>query len=367
MQEILILGAGYASLAFIKSLPKEVLQAHSFTLVSKTYQHSVQVLLHDVVAGMPGCHVLNLTEILPKEVRLVQDEVLEIKEGVVVGRKQEYAYTKLVIGLGFAPESFGVPGVKEHTHSLNNYQQCHALHQQLQSALSSKKPLEIVVCGAGFSGVELVGALADAFKGRANLTCLEAMPKILPMFSPKLANKAQEYLQQLGVRLKVGAKILKCLEKGVIVEAGGQQEQVEADFIFWTCGVRGSAVIENSPLFQSVRSRVEVNSFLEPVGLEKRGVFVLGDCALFKDTHNRPTPPTAQLATQMGTYLGRHFKSMVANKLPTTPFIYKSKGTICSLGTRYAIGQIGCFCITGRPALWLKSAIECRHKRALKN
>ncbi|BEG57874.1 hypothetical protein NHP21005_15620 [Helicobacter sp. NHP21005] len=226
MQEILILGAGYASLAFVKSLPKEVLQAHSFTLVSKTYQHSVQVLLHDVVAGLPGRHALNLMEILPPQVRLVQDEVLEIKEGIVVGRKQEYPYTKLIVGLGFASESFGVAGVEEHAHALLDHRQCQELHQKLQSAMQeSQKPLEVVVCGAGFSGVELVGALADAFKGRVHLTCLEAMPKILPMFSPKLANKAQEYLQQLGVRLKVGAKILKCLEKGVIVEAGGNKSK----------------------------------------------------------------------------------------------------------------------------------------------
>ncbi|BCZ18012.1 NADH dehydrogenase [Helicobacter sp. NHP19-003] len=367
MQEVLVLGAGYASLAFVKSLPKEVLQSHSFTLVSQSYQHSVQVLLHDVVAGLPGCHAMSLTEILPPEVRFVQDEVLEIKEGMVVGQKQEHPYTKLVVGLGFAPESFGVVGVKDHTHALSHYKQCQELHQKLQSAVQqSHKPLEIVVCGAGFSGVELVGALADAFSGSVNLTCIEAMPKILPMFVPKLAIKAQGYLERLGVRLKVGAKILECLENGVIVETQGQKEQIEADFIFWTCGVKGSPVIENSPFFKSARSRVEVNSFLEPIGLEKWGVFVLGDCALFKDLQNRPIAPTAQLATQMGAYLGAQFKNVLSGKPPTNPFVYKPKGTICSLGTRYAIGQVGVFCLTGRLALWLKSAIECRHRRALK-
>ncbi|GMB96388.1 FAD-dependent oxidoreductase [Helicobacter sp. NHP22-001] len=367
MQEVLVLGAGYASLAFIKSLSKEVLQAYSFTLVSQSYQHSVQVLLHDVVAGLPGCHALSLTEILPQGVRFIQDEVLEIKEGVVVGQQQEHPYTHLVVGLGFASESFGVAGVKEHAHTLSHYKQCQDLHQQLQKALqASPKPLEIVVCGAGFSGIELVGALADAFKDKVRITCVEAMSGILPMFVPKLAQKAHKYLQSLGVRLQVGAKILECLENGVLVEINGQKEQIGADFVFWTCGVRGSPVIENSPFFKSARSRVEVNGFLEPVGLEKRGVFVLGDCALLKDAQNRPYPPTAQLASQMGAYLGAHFKSVLVNKPPKNSFIYKPKGTICSLGTHYAIGQIGGLCVTGKPALWLKKTIEWWHRRVLK-
>ncbi|GMB89845.1 NAD(P)/FAD-dependent oxidoreductase [Helicobacter ailurogastricus] len=367
MQEVLILGAGYASLAFVKSLSKEVLQAYSFTLVSQSYQHGVQILLHDVVAGLPGCHAISLTEILPPQVRFIQDEVLEIKEGVVVGKKQEYTYTKLIVGLGFASESFGVAGVAQHAHPLVDYKQCQALHQKLQNAVQeSKKPLNLVVCGAGFSGIELVGALADAFKGKINIICVEAMPKILPMFSPKLAQKAQEYLQKLGVRLQVGAKILECLKEGVVVEIGGQQEQIPADFIFWTCGVRGSPVIENSPFFKSVRSRVEVNSFLEPVGLEERGVFVLGDCALFKDAQNRPYPPTAQLANQMGAYLGAQFQHVLKNKPAQTPFTFKPKGVVCSLGVRYAVGQIGALHVVGLPALWLKNAIEWWHRRVLK-
>lgn len=375
---MLILGAGYACLAFLKALPASVLKTHHFTLISESPLHYFSVLLHEVAAGVQEQHVLKLSSILPTGVEFIEDHILEIKADGVVGQKDTYAYTKLIVGLGFASDSFGVPGVKEHAKTLTNYQGCQQVHQELLKAIQvyKKNPKEhfsVVVCGGGFSAIEFLGALTDTlpkiFEGHGlnpqelKLTCLEAMPKILPMFSDALVQKGVVYLQDLGVHLEVGAKILECQPDRVIVEKNQERQEVLADFIVWTCGVRGNPVIENSPFFKSARSKVEVNTFFEPLGLENQGVFVLGDCAALKNPEGKFYPPTAQLASQMGAHLGVQFEYILQGK--GMPFKFKPKGTICSLGAHYAIGHVGPFNISGKLAVWLKKYIEWCWKRQL--
>ncbi|WP_121020275.1 NAD(P)/FAD-dependent oxidoreductase [Helicobacter vulpis] len=368
---LVVLGAGYASLAFLKSLGVAVRSNCQITLISQSPLHYFSVLLHEVAAGLPGSYTIPLSQIIPHEVRFIQDCVLEIQDKSVLGAQGTYPYDYLVVGLGFASESFGVPGVEEHAHSLTNFANAQASHQALLQAIvdfKQERPFSVVVCGGGFSGIELVGALNDTLKSLCTpktykLTCIEAMPAILPMFAPQLAQRGVDYLQKKGVQLVLGAKILACQSDRVLVEQGGVTQEILADFLFWTCGVRGNPVIENSTFFKSVRARVEVNAFLEPVEMPGRGVFVVGDCAALKDSEGKFYPPSAQLASQMGRYLGQEFSQISARKPPTKPFSFTPKGVICSLGTHFAIGNLGKCNVVGKWVVWLKRYIEWRWKR----
>ncbi|WP_104750024.1 NAD(P)/FAD-dependent oxidoreductase [Helicobacter cynogastricus] len=372
MVEVLVLGGGYASLSFIKSLPAKARAQYRIRLISQTPLHYFSVLLHEVLAGLKGQYTLPLSEILPKEVEFIQDRILEIQEGLVIAQEGSYRYDKLVVGLGFRSESFGVPGVEVCTQSITNFENAQETHQKLLNALQNfreQRPFSVVVCGAGFSGVELVGALSDTLpiisQGKAfQITCIEAMPTILPMFKPTLAQKGFDYLQKLGVTMEVGTKILACKSHGILVEKEGAQREILADFLVWTCGVRGSEVIDHSAFLKGVRGRVEVNSFLEPVHLPGKGIFILGDCAGVKTTQGRFYPPTAQLARQMGIYLAREFTHADTGQ-SKNPFIFSPQGTLCSFGTCYAIGQIGPFCVRGKVAIWIKKYIEWNWKRFL--
>ncbi|WP_104696093.1 NAD(P)/FAD-dependent oxidoreductase [Helicobacter salomonis] len=369
--KIIVLGAGYGSLAFLKSLSAQVRRSCQICLISDSPLHYFSVLLHEVLAGVDGHYTLELNQILPSEIELVQDRVVEIQEGHVVGELGTYAYNYLIVGLGFARESFGVLGVEEYTHGLTNYAGAQASHQALLHAIKvfdQARPFNVVVCGGGLSGVELVGALSDTLPRLCapktyQLTCVEAMPSILPMFTPKLVQRGIAYLQKKGIKLELGAKILECQSGKVLVEQGQERREILADFLVWTCGVRGNAVIQKSSLFKSLHSRVEVNGFLEPMDLSEEGVFVLGDCALLKSPEGKFYPPSAQLASQMGTYLGTHFAQILEHKRPTTPFVFTSKGLVCSLGAHYAIGHVGGFNISGKWCIWVKKYIEWCWKR----
>ncbi|WP_104683972.1 NAD(P)/FAD-dependent oxidoreductase [Helicobacter felis] len=372
MVEVLVLGGGYASLSFIKSLPAKARAQCHIKIISQTPLHYFSVLLHEVLAGLKGQYTLPLSEILPKEVEFVQDRILEIQEGLVIGQEGSYRYDKLIVGLGFKSESFGVPGVEACAQSITNFENAQETHQRLLEALQNfqeQRPFSVVVCGAGFSGVELVGVLSDTLpiisQGKAfQITCIEAMPTILPMFKPALAQKGFDYLQKIGVAMEMGTKILACKSKGVLVEKEGTQKEILADFLIWTCGVRGSEVIDNSAFLKGVRGRVEVNNFLEPAHLPGKGIFILGDCAGVKTAQGRFYPPTAQLARKMGIYLAKELARTGIGQ-PKKPFAYTPQGTLCSFGAGYTIGQIGPFYVRSRVATWLKKYIEWNWKRFL--
>ncbi|MGX2971534.1 NAD(P)/FAD-dependent oxidoreductase [Helicobacter sp. T3_23-1059] len=250
--------------------------------------------------------------------------------------------------------------------------------------------------------------------------CIEAAPKILGMFGEDLQKEGLKKLQSLGVEVLTSSKILECKQDAIIISKDEQKSEIKADVIIWTAGVKGNPVIDNSPLFSEVikaRSRVEIDEYLRPKltqiaqtqaeSLAKpntattnadnkiqtpsnqaqstnkldsplpqvavlENVFVLGDCSSFRNNPNdRFFPPTAQLAREQGKYLAQSFKILLKkktqkklskNKTPygkkILPFLFSPKGSICSFGERYALGNLGAFGIKGYLASTLKKIIE---------
>lgn len=357
MQKVLILGGGYGSLSFIRSLRIADLKDFEFTLITQEREHYQSVLLHEVISKARDITV-RYEDILPEKVHFVQDEIREIRKNLVLGAKGEYCYDILVLALGFSSDDFGISGVKQYAHSLVNFKNSLKINQKLQERLKQGKT-EIVVCGGGFSGIELLGNLAldlrEKYHADFKLKCIEAMPNIIPMFSEELALTAKAFLENLGVEFHLGSKILECKEDVVVIEKNGEQKEIKSDFTFWTAGVKGNEVIANSPFFTSARSKIEVDAFLNPISGDKN-IFVLGDCAALKDpSTGRFYPPTAQIANQEGQYLAKIFNS---NFQLNEKFSYQSKGTICSLGSQYAIGSFGSTSFKGYPASLLKRFVE---------
>ncbi|WP_104748734.1 NAD(P)/FAD-dependent oxidoreductase [Helicobacter cetorum] len=379
MANILVLGAGYASLSFIKNVPQTLFDQHHFTLISNTNKHCANILLHEIASGIKTDYLFDLNDILPKKVCFIQDEIIEIKQDSVIGNTAQYAYDFLIVGLGFMSDDFNIKGVSQHTYAISHSQNALYLHVQLIQALKThdlKNPFNLVVCGGGFSGIEILGALKDNLPMLLKqlhlpslyiqLSCIEAMPSILPMFSPKLVKKALNYLHKQGIMVYTNHKILECQEKQIHTEKDHQKSVIPTDFTIWTCGVKGNIVIGSSSLFKSDHNRVEVNEFLNPKCLNAPNIFILGDCAALRDRENQARfyPPSAQLASQMGYYVALNFENILNhNAIP--PFIFKPKGTICSLSSRYTIGYVGQLNLSGLIASLFKRYTENKWKKFL--
>ncbi|OBV29123.1 hypothetical protein BKN38_05145 [Helicobacter sp. CLO-3] len=443
---ILVLGAGYASLSLLKGLNRQTLKNAQITLISKEPYHYASVLLHEVASGYKDRQTCrDLQAVLPRGVEFVCDSVERILPHRVECARGAYEYDTLIIGLGFSSDTFGIAGVAEHAMSLIDYTQARAIFARLRENLEAYKRtnderyLRVVVCGGGFSGSELVASIAIEFAKLARqsgvdasllrLICIEALPNVLPMFAPHIAQKGRAYMESLGIEVRSSCRILACEDGAVVISCApsasdasnsteSKQERIESKCIIWTAGVKGNEVMDKS--FVCARSRVEVDEYLLPknalvykgaesgAGVDsganldsgagadsgkinsgaKSGVacaknsligrtYIIGDCAsLIDPSTSRPYAPTAQLAQQEGEYLARVFNTIFANKsLGSTasaqtlesiaPFRYESKGTFCSLGNRFGIGIAKNREFSGLLALLIKRFIEWKWWRKL--
>lgn len=389
MKKILLLGAGYANMSLLTRLDSASLKKAQWTLVTKEPYHYKSITLHDVASGKIDKRALfDLEKIKERGVCVVCDEITSIEANIARGKNANYEYDYLSVGLGFESDDFGIKGVKQYTKAITSYKSAQRLRCAIEAKLAqckdSSDDICFVVCGGGFSGIEFVSSLAEELRkkcteyninfARIKIACIEAMPNILPMFNAKLQNLAVKKLEALGVAVMSGSKILECKESAIVIEQGGEKRELSADIIIWTAGVRGNSVIENSHIFNSTRSKVEVDRFLHPLQLNAQNlggdsqnlaqnIFIMGDCAAFKDEKSgRFFPPTAQIAREQGKYLAKVFKILLSNphnpQGKISPFIFTPKGSICSLGESYALGNLGIFEIKGKSASALKKIVE---------
>jgi NADH dehydrogenase len=137
----------------------------------------------------------------------------------------------------------------------------------------------------------------------------------------------------------------------------GDGEEIKAQTVIWTGGIRGNRLIEEAG-FETVRGRVKVDEYMRAPGHDN--IFILGDNALVFSPEGRPYPPTAQIAMQAGINCAHNLVALVRNQ-PLKPFVFQNKGTVASLGKGEAIGIAFGKKYKGRVAAWLKKAIDLRY------
>ena len=377
-KKILILGAGYAGIRVATQL-RDKNEDFELTIVDKNDYHTEKTCLHEVASGQksPESITYPIEECIKgKKSKFIKDEVVSIDKDnnfVTLKNTGKVEYDYLVIGLGFESETFGVKGAKENALMMADLDEAINIHNHILREFAEyekdhdKRHLRIVVAGAGFTGIELIGALAEeipkyakryGFKPEdAEVICLEHATRILPMFSEKLANYAIKYLEGEGVKLLLGARVDEVFQGKIEYVKDEKPQVIEANTIIWTTGVSGIALISESG-FNARRGRVITKPDLTIEGYDN--IFMLGDvAAVMNPENNMPYPTTAQIALAMSTTCAENLIAKINNK-PTKEFVYVSKGTICSLGNTNAIGLVGDKELKGYPASALKKIIATR-------
>ncbi|MFP3727073.1 NAD(P)/FAD-dependent oxidoreductase [Priestia filamentosa] len=376
-KEIVILGAGYAGILSAINLQKRITSKEAnITLVNKNDYHYFTTELHQPAAGTfpkEKTKVLITDLISPSRVNIEQDEVVEIKtkDQTVVLKNKEIKYDYLIVSLGSESETFGIPGLKEYAYGKWTYNGALSLREHIEEKFKNyngdTKDVSIVVGGAGFTGIEFVSEIADRIpalckqynvpRESVKLVCVEAAPTVLPGFDEKLVNYGVKKLEKKGVQFIIGTPIKECYSNGVLLADG---KEIKAETVVWAAGVRGNAVIEKSG-FENTRGRVAVNKHLQAPGYNN--VFIAGDCSLImNESTQRPYPPTAQIAMQMGPLLAKNLAQMIkGNTEDLKTFKPSIKGTVASLGRKDAIGVVGNIKVYGRLASYVKKAIDLRY------
>ncbi|MDR7072879.1 MULTISPECIES: NAD(P)/FAD-dependent oxidoreductase [Bacillales] len=376
--KILILGGGYGGIMSAVRLQKELGSDEAeITLVNKHNYHYQTTWLHENAAGTlhhDKTRIMIDNIIDMNKVNFVQDSVVEIKkdEKRVILENAELTYDYLIIALGSDPETFGIQGLKENAFSIRSINSVRKIREHIDYSFArynnegqKDELITIIVGGAGFTGIEFVGELADRVpelcreydipREKVRVVNIEAAPTVLPGFDEELVEYAINNLERRGIEFLVNTPIKECHPDGVVLANG---DEIKASTIVWTGGVRGNHLVEEAG-FETMRGRVKVDKDLRMPGYDY--IFVAGDCALIIDeAANRPYPPTAQIAIQQAYTIGRNIKALM-NGGKMEEFKPDIKGTVASLGKGEAIGKVGNKKLFGATASAMKKVIDNRY------
>jgi NADH dehydrogenase len=374
---IVILGAGYGGIVTAIRLQKLLnYNEADVTLVNKHDYHYITTHLHMPAAGTdnPENARVNISKLIDEfKVDFVKSTVLQIKpqERKIVLEDSSLSYDYLVIGLGGEPETFGIPGLLDYSMNIRSINSVRHIreHIEYQFARFKREPqrkdyLTFVVGGAGFTGMEFLGELADRIPklckefdvdpGLVRIVDVEAAPTALPGFDPELVEYAMKVLRDKGVEFKIGVPIKECTPDGVVI---GEGEVIKAATVVWTGGIRGNRLLDEAG-FETSRGRVVVDPYLRTK--EYDNVYIIGDSSIVLNDQGRPYPPTAQIAMQQGDLTSQNLVAAIRGSA-LKEFKFHNKGVVASLGHRQAIAIVGSRKIKGFSAAMLKKAVDMRY------
>ncbi|CAM4521826.1 MAG: FAD-dependent oxidoreductase [Paenibacillus macerans] len=384
MKKIVVLGGGYGGVVTSKHLAKLFKKDKDvqIQLIDRNPYHTLLTELHEVAANRaPEDSVkIELKKIFAgQKVDVVLDSIDNIDFGAKKLRsaKNTYSYDYLVIGTGCKPTFFGIPGAEEHALTLWSYEDAVRLKEQVRRMFSEaakvtdpvkrRKMLTFVVVGAGFTGVELVGELAE-FRdelckefyidaGEVRLVVADMAPKILPILPDKLIQKAAKRLHKMNVEIITSAKITGVTPASVQL---GDRGELEADTIVWTAGVEGSELVGKLDVKQEGRKRIVTNDKLQSIDHED--VYVVGDNIFYiPEGETRPVPQMVENAEQAGPLIAHNIYADVHGK-PKKSYKPGFHGTMVCIGSRYGVANVGLpnkmFMLSGFMAMLSKHMIN---------
>lgn len=376
--KVVILGAGYGGLVTAIRLQKQMKASEmDVTLVNKHDYHYITTHLHMPAAGTDhhdNARVAIADLIDEHKIHFVKSTVSQIlpEEKKVVLGDRDLSYDYLVIGLGSETETFGIPGMHEYAMSIKSINSVRFIRQHIEymfakSKMEPKRPeyLTFVVGGAGFTGTEFVGELADRIPvlsrtydvdpSTVKIINIEASPSALPPGLPEdLVEYGMEVMRRKGVQYKLSTPIKECTPDGVIL---GNGEFIRAGTIVWSGGIRGNSLLQQAG-FDVQRGRVKVDECLR--SYQYPDVFITGDCSIVMSPEGTPYPANAQIAVQQGYNVARNLLYAVRGR-SLKPFAYDFKGTVASLGRGEAVGLLKVKKVKGKFAALLKKVIDARY------
>lgn len=373
---ILIVGGGVAGLTLATRLGADLGSAAlaQVTLVDRSPTHLWKPMLHTIAAGTWDVGQQQLSHVahaalhdfgyhigqmvgLNTQARLVMLAPLIGPDGVELVGQRALPYDLLVLALGSRANDFGTPGVAQRCHFIDSQAQAEhfnaVLRGRLLRSVVHDSELHLAIVGGGATGVELAAELcsmldtathyaggAAHIRERLHLTLIESGPRILAAFPEHVSNSSAEQLARLGVSLRVGARVTAAEPGGFRLDDGSL---VAADLMVWAAGVVAEGPLsEDSGLPRTRAHQVVVGASLQSPADAR--VFALGDCASFTPPgHDKPLPPTAQVANQQALHLARHLPGLVLEGKAVAPFVFHDLGALVSLSRYNAFGTLGKF------------------------
>lgn len=357
-KRVVIIGAGFAGISLAKKLKKSNLQV---VLIDKHNYHNFQPLLYQVATG--GLEAGSIAYPIRKVIqgypnfyfRLTAVKEIDTKNQKILTESDELHYDYLVIATGSKTNFFGNKEIERNAMSMKTIPQSLNIRSLIlenfeQAVFSTDEKeqenlMNFVLVGAGPTGVELAGALAEMKKAilqkdypdldiqKMQINLIQSGDRILNTMSEKSSIAAEKFLIDLGVKIYKNVRVTNYDGKTVTTNS---DLSFDTSTVIWTAGVQGAAItgLDTSSLIEKVE-RIRVNQFSQVVGYSN--IFAIGDIAVMETT-NYPQghPMMAQPALQQGDLLGENIVKLLDNK-PMKPFEYKDKGSMATIGRNLAV------------------------------
>jgi NADH dehydrogenase len=385
---VVIVGGGFGGLAAARALRRAT--AH-VTLLDRKNHHLFQPLLYQVATA--ALSPANIAAPIRKIVAghgncdVVMAEVTDVDNAAatVTALGRRYAYDYLVLAAGVRTNYFGNDGWAAHAPGLKTIDEAIRVRSRFLLAFEQAEleedpaartaALTFALVGAGPTGVELAGAIAEISRhtlrsdfrhfdtDTVRILLIDVADRVLPSFDPKLSTRAHSDLEALGVEVMTGTRVIDVGERNLTVERQGQTERIDANNVIWAAGVAAVPLAAALGADTDAVGRIAVGDDLAIPG--HPNIFVIGDLAHRVDPRtDAPVPGVAQGALQMGHFVGRTIAVEIAARQrgratpPRGVFVYRNKGAIATIGRNRAVADVKGWKFGGRFAFIVWAVIH---------
>lgn len=379
LHHVVIVGGGAGGLELATKLGDSLGRQGKacITLIDKSKTHVWKPLLHEIAAGSmnPEKHELvylaqahwhhfkfrlGSMDNLNRSKREISIAPNYDEDGVEVIPRRTFKYDTLIIAVGSTTNDFGVKGAQEHSIALDTQDQAERFHRRLHNALLRAQTqatpiqagqLEVVIVGAGATGVELSAELHNTTRELAaygldkidpdrdiQISLIEASDRVLPALPPKLSDSVDLELRKLRVHLYTGERVTEVTSKGVQTHSG---RFIPSALVVWAAGIKAPDFLHEIAGLETNRiNQLVVNRSLQTTLDEN--IFAFGDCAAcpWVGHGDETVPPRAQAAHQQASMLLKTVKYRVAGKSNLPEFTYRDYGSLVNLGSYTTVGNL---------------------------
>lgn len=370
---VVVVGAGFGGLEAVHRLSGAPVR---ITMIDRRNHHLFQPLLYQVATASlatseiawPIRHLLRRRPEITTLLATV--ESVDTAAGhVKLDGGSTISYDTLVLATGARHAYFGHDDWERFAPGLKTLEDATTIRRRILLAFEKAERetdpalrralLTFVIIGAGPTGVELAGTIAELARTTlvgdfrnidtrdTRVVLVEGGPRVLPSFREELSDYARRSLEKLGVEVELGNPVTECSAEGVTYG----EKQLPAATIIWAAGVQASPAGKWLAAGTDRAGRVSVRADLTIEGHDE--IFVIGDTAAVTAPDGSPVPGIAPAAKQQGKYVADVIRARLAKKAPTGPFRYRHQGSLATIGKRLAVIDFGRIRLRGALAWWI--------------
>jgi NADH dehydrogenase len=365
---VVILGGGFGGLNAAQKLKRAPVDV---TLIDRRNFHLFQPLLYQVATGSlsPGEIAAPLRGVLSKQknAKVLLGEAADVDpdgKKIILRDGGTFAYDSLIVATGSETSYYGNNEWRQWAPSLKSVEEATAIRHKILYAFEcaeratneddARAWLTFVIVGAGATGMELSGALAEIANETlkndfrqinprdARIVLMEGGPRVLTAFPEDLSAKAEKLVARLGVEVTKGVMVTCIDADGVTYKSGEESKRLRAKTVLWAGGVTtnefGKKLGERTRAETDRSGRIKVNPDLTVPGYPD--IFIVGDLALSHDENGKPLPGVAQVAIQGGAYAAKTIRARLKGQKDVKPFHYFNKGDMAVIGRAAAVANV---------------------------